>query len=92
MAAHVKRIICKAMRQIVESTTAKPSERLRAARLLFKVRYLGPQGKPRGRHVAKKSYIGVKKTHSGTIDDILDEVSKLNGPALCPKTHQNERL
>jgi hypothetical protein len=67
MAAHVKRIICKAMRQIIENTTARPNERLRAARLLYKVRYSAAKGKPRGRR-ARKIRI------TSRLDDILSGV------------------
>ncbi len=66
MAAHGKRIICKAMRQIVESTTTKPSDRIKAARMYYKVRYSASRGKPRGRHA--------QKTRITSLDDILNRL------------------
>jgi hypothetical protein len=54
------------MRQIIESTTARPKEQLMAAKLLYKVRYSAPKGKPRGRHV--------QKTRIRRFDDILNQL------------------
>jgi hypothetical protein len=67
MAAHVKRIIYKALRQIVEDTANKPNDRCRAARLLHKLRYSAPKGKPRGRHS--------RKARTMHLDDILRQLS-----------------
>ena len=65
MAAHVKRIIYKALRQIVEDTANKPNDRCRAARLLHKLRYSAPKGKPRGRFA--------KKARITSLEDILGQ-------------------
>jgi hypothetical protein len=67
MAAHVKRIIYNALRQIVEDTANKPNDRCKAARLLHKLRYSAPKGKPRGRFA--------KKAHIASLEDILRAVN-----------------
>jgi hypothetical protein len=54
MAASIKRIICKALPEIIQSKDATTSERLEACRLLWKIRASATKGKPRGRGFAKK--------------------------------------
>jgi hypothetical protein len=50
----IRRAIAKCLREIIESTTATPGERLQACKLLLKNMALGTKGKPRGRAFAKK--------------------------------------
>ena len=54
MAASIKRIICKALPEIIQSKDATTSERLEACRLLWKIRASATKGKPRGRAFTKK--------------------------------------
>ncbi len=54
MAASIKRIICKALPQIIQNKDATIGERLEACRLLWKIRASATKGKPRGRAFTKK--------------------------------------
>jgi hypothetical protein len=54
MAASVKRIIRKALPEIIQSRDATTGERLEACRLLLKILASAAKGKPRGRAFAKK--------------------------------------
>jgi hypothetical protein len=54
MAASIKRIIRKALPEIIQSKDATTGERLEACRLLWKIRASTTKGKPRGRAFTKK--------------------------------------
>ncbi len=54
MAAGIKRIICKALPEIIQSKDATTSERLEACKLLWKIRASSTEGKPRGRAFTRK--------------------------------------
>lgn len=53
MAASIKRIIRKALPEIIQSRDATTGERLEACRLLWKIRSSVTKGKPRGRAFTK---------------------------------------
>jgi hypothetical protein len=55
MAAAIKRIIRKALPEIIQSKDATTGERLEACRLLWKIRASSTKGKPRGRAFSKKA-------------------------------------
>jgi len=54
MAASIKRIIRKALPEIIQSRDATTDERLEACRLLLKILASATKGRPRGRAFAKK--------------------------------------
>ena len=54
MAASIKRIIRKALPEIIQSKDATTGERLEACKLLWKIRPSATKGKPRGRAFKKK--------------------------------------
>jgi hypothetical protein len=54
MAASIKRIIRKALPEIIRSKDATTGERLEACRLLWKILVSATKGKPRGRAFAKR--------------------------------------
>jgi hypothetical protein len=53
MAASIKRILRKALPEIIQSKDATTGERLEACRLLWKILASATKGKPRGRAFAK---------------------------------------
>jgi len=55
MAASIKRIIRKALPEIIQSKDATTGERLEACRLLLKILASATKGKPRGRAFLKKA-------------------------------------
>ena len=70
-----RRIIRKAMVEIIESRTATPGELLKACRLLEKMAS-APKGKPRGRGFKKADALSEKP--QDRLDRILSEVPKPN--------------
>jgi hypothetical protein len=54
MPASIRRVVCKAMREIIESNDTKASDKLKACRVLMKFSASARKGKPRGPGFAKK--------------------------------------
>jgi len=67
-----RRVIRKALVEVIESKTAAPGERVKACKLLLKVT-LAPKGKPRGRPFSKKVAIATEKPQD-SISSILDRI------------------
>jgi hypothetical protein len=72
MAASIKRIICKALPEIIQNKDATTGERLEACRLLWKIRASATKGKPRGRAFAKRV--------NGEAKDQRDRLERLINP------------
>ena len=77
MAASIKRIIRKALPEIIQSKDATTSERLEACRLLWKIRTSATNGKPRGRAFAKKAH-GEAKDRRERIERLLEKVTQVD--------------
>jgi hypothetical protein len=71
MAASIKRIIRKALPEIVQSSDATTGERLEACRLLLKILASAAKGKPRGRTFAKKAN-GEAKDQRERLDRLIN--------------------
>ena len=74
--ASTRRIIRKALVEVIESKTATPGELLKACRLLLKMA-LAPKGKPRGRAFAKKVNAKAKNPQE-RLERLLSGASKVN--------------
>ena len=72
--ASTRRIIHKALVEVIEGKTATDGERLKACRLLLKI-ILAPKGKPRGRAFAKKK---IAKNPHRRLERLLSVDPKVN--------------
>jgi hypothetical protein len=75
MAASIKRIIRRALPEIIQSKDATTGERLGACRLLWKNLASATKGKPRGRAFPKKARDGANDSEDG-LARILSAVSE----------------
>lgn len=71
--ASTRRVIRKALVEVIQDKAATPGDRLKACRLLLKMS-LAPKGKPRGRAFAKKR----ESTRTVSVESVFSDSSSSN--------------